>query len=207
MQTERNYEHKPAVLVILNIFRQKLKTRCMKLSIVVFANVLGVLWGLQGQEPLKGPLIQEYGAAWDIPEVTYATDTSATFKAVFDVMNSPQDHTEVNPWIETAARFLNMHARAGVDPRQLKVALVVHNKASTDLLENTEYKKRFGVDNPNGELLHALMETGAQVIFCGQSSFARQVPVSQTIEGVQLSLSAMTALIQLQNQGYQLIKF
>jgi intracellular sulfur oxidation DsrE/DsrF family protein len=179
----------------------------MKLSIVVFANLLCVLWGLQGQEPLTGPVITDYGAAWEVPEATYATDTSETFKAVFDVMNSPEDPTQVNPWIETAARFLNMHARAGVDPRQLKAALIVHNKASTDLLENAEYKRRFGVDNPNGELLQALMESGAQVIFCGQSSFARQVPITQTVAGVQLSLSAMTALIQLQNQGYQLIKF
>jgi intracellular sulfur oxidation DsrE/DsrF family protein len=89
----------------------------------------------------------------------------------------------------------------------LKVALVVHNKASTDLLDSPHYQERFGVPNPNEDLLLQLMDAGAQVIFCGQSSRARNVPIEDTVEGVQLSLSAITALIQLQESGYHLIKF
>ena len=159
------------------------------------------------QEKAKGPIIKAYGEVWDIPEATFKTDTSGTFRAVFDVMNSPSDHSQLNPWIETAARFLNMHARAGVPVGQLKVALVVHNKASTDLLDSAHYQERFGVPNPNEGLLRALMDAGAQVVFCGQSSRARDVPIEDTVEGVQLSLSAVTALIQLQESGYHLIKF
>jgi len=179
----------------------------MKLNLFLLSNLLCTLVLAQAQDPIPGPVITDYGAVWDIPQATYKTDPSATFKAVFDVMNSPEDKTQVNPWIETAARFLNMHARAGVDPGQLQVALIVHNKASTDLLDNAHYKERFGTENPNIPLIQALMDSGAQVVFCGQSSVARKVPAEQTIEGVQLSLSAMTALIQLQNQGYRLIKF
>ncbi len=159
------------------------------------------------QEKAKGPVINGFGEAWDIPEATYRADTSGTFRAVIDVMNSPEDKTQVNPWMETAARFLNMHARAGVPVEQLKVALVVHNKASTDLLDNAHYEARFGVPNPNAALLRELMEAGAEVIFCGQSSRARKVPIENTLAGVKLSLSAMTALIQLQDAGYRLIKF
>ncbi len=179
----------------------------MKLNLFLLSNLLCTLVLAQAQDPIPGPVITGYGAVWDIPQATYKTDTSASFKAVFDVMNSPEDKTQVNPWIETAARFLNMHARAGVDPGQLQVALVVHNKASTDLLENPYYRELYGTDNPNSPLIKALMESGAQVVFCGQSSVARKVPVEQTIAGVQLSLSAMTALIQFQDQGYRLIKF
>ena len=159
------------------------------------------------QDKHKGPVIPDFGAVWDVPGATFKTDTSGTLMAVFDIMKSPEDPSKVNPWMETAARFLNMHARAGVNPDQLKVALVVHNQASTDLLDNVEYQKRFGTPNPNQPLLMALMDFGGQVVFCGQSSFAREVPIEDTVEGVQLSLSAMTALIQFQNQGYRLIKF
>ena len=159
------------------------------------------------QEKAKGPVIEGYGEVWDIPGATYKTDTSGMFWAVFDVMNSPEDPSQLNPWIETAARFLNMHARAGVPTEQLKVALVVHNKASTDLLDSEHYQERFGVSNPNEGLLRELMDTGAQVIFCGQSSRAREVPIEHTVAGVQLSLSAITALIQLRESGFHLIKF
>jgi intracellular sulfur oxidation DsrE/DsrF family protein len=159
------------------------------------------------QEKNKGPVIKGFGEVWDIPKPTYGTNTSGEFMAVFDVMNSPEDPNQLNPWIETAARFLNMHARAGVPTDQLHVALVVHNKASKDLLDTSHYQERFGVSNPNAELLVELMEAGVQVLFCGQSSMARQVPIEKTVKGVQLSLSAMTALIQLQESGYHLIKF
>ncbi len=179
----------------------------MKLNLLLYTNLLCTLTLLQAQDPMTGPVITDYGAVWDVPQATDKIDTSATFKAVFDVMNSPEDKTQVNPWIETAARFLNMHARAGVDPGQLQVALIVHNNASTDLLDNPHYMERFGTNNPNLPLIKALMKSGAQVVFCGQSSMARKVPVEQTIEGVQLSLSAMTALIQFQNEDYRLIKF
>lgn len=194
-------------MVNLNIFRRKHRANPMKLNLFLLSNLLCAVVLSQTQDPVPGPIITEYGAVWDIPQATYRTDTSATYKAVFDVMNSPEDKTQVNPWIETAARFLNMHARAGVAPEQLQVALIVHNKASTDLLNNTQYKERFGTDNPNAPLIKALMESGAEVVFCGQSSMARKVPAEQVLDGVKLSLSAMTALIQFQNQGYQLIKF
>lgn len=176
--------------------------RYMPFVFLLFCTGMGV-----AQEKTKGPIIEGFGAVWDIPEPTYATDTSAMFRAVFDVMDSPEDPSQLNPWIETAARFLNMHARAGVPSGQLQVALVVHNKASTDLLDTTHYKERFGVSNPNEALLRELMDAGVRVLLCGQSSMARQVPVDHTVEGVQLSLSATTALIQLQESGYHLIKF
>ncbi|MGC1516561.1 MAG: DsrE family protein, partial [Maribacter sp.] len=86
-------------------------------------------------------------------------------------------------------------------------AIVVHNAASKDMVNSTVYNEKFGVDNPNEKLLNALMDAGAAVIFCGQSSASRGFPKEDVLEGVQLSLSAMTALIQLQDDGYRLIKF
>ncbi len=122
-------------------------------------------------------------------------------------MNSPESHESVNASIETAARFLNMHAQSGIPAKNLKVALVVHNKASKDVISNEAYQKKYGTNNPNQELIKALIDVGGQIIFCGQSSVSRGFPREDLIEGVQLSLSAMTALIQLQDENYKLIKF
>ena len=100
-----------------------------------------------------------------------------------------------------------MHAQAGVPIENMKVALVVHNKASKDIITDTAYQARFQMDNPNAEMVQDLLDAGVQFIFCGQSSVSRNFPIEETITGVELGLSAMTALIQLQNQGYRLIKF
>lgn len=162
---------------------------------------------LSGQEKQTGPIIQDFGQVWAIDNPDYKIEPNTEFKVVFDIMNSPEDVSQRNASIETAARFLNMHGQSGVAKENMKVALVVHNKASKDIITNEAYTARYGVENPNAEMVQQLMDAGVEFIFCGQSSISRNFPIEETIEGVQLSLSAMTALIQLQNDGYRLIKF
>jgi len=162
---------------------------------------------LTAQEKSSGPIIKDYGKVWAIENPDFEVDTSKEYRAVFDIMNSPESHESVNATIETAARFLNMHAQSGVPAENLKVALIVHNKASKDVITNEVYQKKYGVDNPNQELIKQLLNAGSEIIFCGQSSVSRGFPREDLIEGVQLSLSAMTALIQLQDEDYRLIKF
>ncbi|EAR01481.1 DsrE family protein [Maribacter sp. HTCC2170] len=162
---------------------------------------------ISAQEKKAGPIITDFGQVWEITNPEFKVDPSKEYKAVFDIMNSPTDTSKINSSIETAARFLNMHAQSGVPLSNLKFVLVVHNKASKDIISNEAYNKRFGVQNPNYDLINALMNAGGQVIFCGQSSISRGFPKEELIDGVQMSLSAMTALIHFQDKDYRLIKF
>jgi len=159
------------------------------------------------QSKSAGPIITEFGEVFAVESQEFKVDPTKEYKAVFDIMNSPESHTQINKSIETAARFLNMHAQNGVPAENLKAALVVHNAASKDIITNKAYNKKYGTDNPNQKLIQALLDANVQIIFCGQSSAARGFPKEELVEGVQLSLSAMTALIDLQNQDYRLIKF
>ena len=179
----------------------------MKCTLIFFVLFIALLNPIQSQEKKPGPVIPDYGAVWEIPKPDFPTDISKDFKVMFDIMNSPDAPDERNAWMETAARFLNMHTQAGVPVENLHVALVVHNKASKDLLEDAVYQERYGVPNPNSEMLRQLMDSGVEVIFCGQSSLSRNIPMDSTVEGVQLSLSAMTAILQLKDKEYTLIKF
>ncbi|MBT8281598.1 MAG: DsrE family protein [Muriicola sp.] len=162
---------------------------------------------LYAQTRQEGPVIADYGAVWPVDNPDYKTSLDESLKVVFDIMNSPDSKSSLNASIETAARFLNMHAQAGVPLNNLKVALVVHNKASKDIMTSASYLKKYGVSNPNEDMVKALLNAGVKIVFCGQSSFSRDFPREETIEGVQFGLSAMTALIQLQNEGYRLVKF
>lgn len=172
--------------------------------------LFGLIFSLNpilAQTKSAGPIIAEYGEVFQVDTPDFKVDPNKEYRAVFDIMDSPESHGELNRSIETAARFLNMHAQSGIPPEQLKVALVVHNKASKDMMSNAAYQKRYGQDNPNIKLIQSLLDVGGQVVFCGQSSSARDIPKEDVIPGVQLSLSAMTALIQFQDEQYQLIKF
>ena len=196
-----------AILPNLNIFRKSMWP--MKNRIIFLGLMLLFIpqYNLFSQSKETGPIIENYGEVWNIEDPSFSTDTSKEFRVVFDIMNSPESHTEINKSIETAARFLNMHAQNGVPKENLKVVLVVHNKASKDIITNQAYQKRFSANNPNEALVQELMNAGVNVVLCGQSSLSRNYPITEAIEGVQLALSAMTALVQLQDKGYQLIKF
>lgn len=95
-----------------------------------------------------------------------------------------------------------MHGQAGVPAERLSGAIVVHGAASFELLDDEAYQARFGVDNPNGELLRELIATGQPV--CGQSAASRGVPTDPLIPGVKVALSAMTAFLMLQDEGYRI---
>lgn len=175
-------------------------------SCYLFAYFLS-LGPLLAQEKKTGPVIKNYGKVWAIEDADQGLDLAKEYRVVFDIMDSPEGHVTLNTKIETAARFLNMHAQAGVPKKQLKVALVVHHAASKDIIGNAAYKVKFGSDNPNIGLVKELLGADVDIIFCGQSSVSRGYPKEDLIPGVNLALSAMTALIQYQDEGYQLIKF
>lgn len=158
------------------------------------------------QEKNTGPVIENYGAVFQINNPDFVTDATQEFKVVFDVKDGPKSDTELNRNIETVARFLNMHVQSGIPLSQLKAALIVHGTATRNLLSDAAHQKRYKTDNPNRELVEELLKAGVEVIMCGQSSKSRDLPKEDLIPGVKIALSAMTANIQLQNQGYRPIK-
>ena len=160
------------------------------------------------QVPQPGKVIPEYGKTFPVESPDFKTDTTSILKAVFDVDRSFNE-AEPNKLIETAARYLNMHEDAGVDPENMNVALVLHGKAVQDALKDEFYSERFPEvsENPNLPLIKALVERGVEIVICGQSATYYKVNKNNTDENSKFALSAMTALVQLQNDNYRLIKF
>lgn len=160
------------------------------------------------QEYEPGNLIPEYGHTYTVKSPEFKTDTTSIIKVVFDV-NRSFDASEPNKLIETAARFLNMHEKAGVDPKNMKLALVIHGNAVQDALKDSFYTEKYSEvnKNPNTPLIKALTKHGVEVILCGQSAAHYKVTREKTNNNVKFALSAMTALVQLQNDNYRFIKF
>lgn len=174
---------------------------------IVFLFGINNLLSAQTTERQMGPIIKDFGAVFSVENSDFLTDTNKIYKVIFDIHNTPDDPVKVNPMLNTLARFLNMHAQAGVPSKNLKVAGVFHNKATHDILDNTGYHEKYGVNNPNLSLINALVEAGANLYICGQSIGARGVNRNQVSDQVDVALSAMTVILSYQNEGYQLIKF
>lgn len=155
-----------------------------------------------------GNVIPEYGQTFEIESPDFETNTSEKLKAVIDV-NRQFDKSSPNKLIETAARYLNMHEKAGVPEENMKLALVIHGSAVFDVLKDEYYSEKYPSEdtNPNLPLIEELVKNGVRVILCGQSASHHGVTRQKADGSVELALSAMTALVQLQNDNYQLIKF
>lgn len=154
-----------------------------------------------------GPVIEGFGPVYDVPDPDFATPLDAEYRVAFEVASAPEDTTLVNPSIESLARFLNMHARAGVPVQRIHLALVLHGTAGKDALDNEAFRERYGHDNPNLPLLQALADAGVEIVLCGQTALHRGLPREQLAAPVATALSAMTALVAYQARGYTLLAF
>lgn len=174
--------------------------RSLSLLLVLFLSPLV----LEAQRS-TGPVIKSGGAVFQVPTQTFKIPDNHVFKAVYVIHTGVPDGSKThNGQFDTVARFLNMHAQAGIPSSRVQVAAVVHGTAGKDLLNDAEYEKRFGTPNPSSVLIKELLGAGVQIILCGQTSQGRDIPADKVIPGVQIALSAMTALNVLQSEGYKI---
>lgn len=176
---------------------------CVLALVFIFNNLIV----FTQSERIKGKIIPDFGETFRVENPEIKTDINATLKVIFDVSKSPEDKTQINSYLVTAARFLNMHADAGMKPSQLKVAITVHGVAWKDMLNDAVYMEKYKSKNPNSELLNQLNAAGVDIIMCGQTANYRNVSKSDVNTNVKFALSAMTALLQYQNNNYEFIKF
>ena len=148
-----------------------------------------------------GPMIETFGAVANVDGAT-PMPRDAAFKIAFDI-SEPGEDGAVSRRLNTAARFLNMHAAAGVAPERMSLALVVHGRAAFDLVTD----ERRGEPNPNAALVSALIDAGVTIELCGQTAAYYDIAVDDLLDGVQMSLSAMTSHALLQQKGYTLNPF
>jgi intracellular sulfur oxidation DsrE/DsrF family protein len=158
-------------------------------------------------QPTTGPVIADFGPVYAVPDPGLPTPMLQELRVRFDVADGAADAKAVSAQLEAAARFLNMHARAGVSAERLKVAVVVHGAAAKDALNHEAYRKRHGIDNPNLPLLEALKRAGARLYLCGQTAARQGIAASEMAAPVQMALSAMTAHLVLNAEGYVLNPF
>jgi intracellular sulfur oxidation DsrE/DsrF family protein len=153
----------------------------------------------------KGPVFQEHGEN-AVVEGGLNNPQEQNFKVVFDI-SERDENGGISQKLNSVARFINMHARAGVPLENMDVAVVVHGKAGFDLMNNDAHNARFETDNPSNGLLNALLNSGVEVYICGQSAAFSGIEASDLNPKVQMSLSAMTANALLQQRGFTLNPF
>jgi intracellular sulfur oxidation DsrE/DsrF family protein len=171
---------------------------------VIFAFVAGNTFAA---EPQTGPVIKDFGPVFEVPEGSWNLQEGVHYKVSMDVSATGDSSSDLNRRIESAARFLNLHARNGIDPKNIEFAIIVHGSAGKDLLTDAAYQARYDVANPNTAMLNALGDAGVVIYLCGQTAAYRGFSTEELSPVVTLALSAMTAHVRLQAEAYTLIPF
>ena len=172
---------------------------------LVLVGLPGALAAQSIGEARPGPVIPDFGAVFEVQGLEVPVDTERDYRIVFDVSQSPAGTDGVNPYLNTVARFLNMHARAGVPRERMQLAVVLHGTAGKDALQAEPYRERMGAENPNEPLIRQLAAAGVEFYICGQTAMSRGLPNDELLPEVQMALSAMTARAMLQAQGYEVV--
>ena len=154
-----------------------------------------------------GPLIHNFGEHVDLPNAAFKTNTDMVYKVVFEIFQALGDPTSPHMRLETAARFVNLHAHAGVPPENIQLAIVLHGGGTQTALTNEAYRKRHSVDNPNLPLLNALSDAGVNIYLCEQSRIRSGTSPDEVAAPVKSALSAMTVIVNLQEDGYQFLTY
>ena len=150
----------------------------------------------------SGPIIQSSGRSVKVDDATFKIPSGHVFKAVYVIDTA--DSTGANQQLSTIARFLNLSARNGVPNERVHAAAVVHGSGWMSLLSDSAYGARFGgKPNPSKQLVEELVANGVQLVLCGQTAGFRGVKREELLPGIQLAISAMTALNVFQAQDYQ----
>ena len=74
------------------------------------------------------------------------------------------------------------------------------------LLTDDSYFPRYGIDNPNTELVQKLHAAGVRFYVCGQSVMFGGFEKEELVGPAKVALSAMTMMTELQSDGYALLR-
>jgi intracellular sulfur oxidation DsrE/DsrF family protein len=149
------------------------------------------------------PVIKDHGGVIPMPQA--AQQPRDGTRVLIDITRGSQPD-QLNPAIEQVARYLNIYATAGKEPATADFAIVVHGDATLAVLNPDAYGSEFGTaGNPNAELLMKLHEAGVQIFVCGQSLHAKGRGPDDLLVFVETAVSAFTACVNLQSDGYAYI--
>jgi intracellular sulfur oxidation DsrE/DsrF family protein len=151
------------------------------------------------------PALRGVGKMHPLPKAAYQPQRNETYKIVFSVTIGGSQPDEVSPSLDRVARTVNLYASAGVPLNHLKFVAVMSGAATDGALDNQHYRRKYGVDNPNLDLIRVLRKAGVDVAVCGQAAAEHQDRYEWIAPEVTLALSALTTISTLEHQGYALL--
>lgn len=143
-----------------------------------------------------------------VTNVSETPDPDMDYKLLFDfVENNPDSAShELSYGLTEIARRLNLHAAGGIPAKRILPVVVIHSAAINSMKSHAAYQKKYKKDNPNVQLIEQMKKLGVKFIVCGQSMAFTDTKKEDLLPGIDISISAQTALSMYQLKNYVLYK-
>ena len=182
--------------------------RKLVLTLIPIAGILIASEGAYAQlSAPSAPVIPEAYGWVTIPKVAIPPDRNRTYRAIYDATLLPQDPTQLVPALNMTGAMLNGLAANGVPLTNARFVVIFHGPAINGILDDAQYKAKFGVPNPNLTVLTQLRKAGVEVFVCGQNLAAENIDPETLSPDVTVASAAPIVLMTYQNDGYALMNF
>jgi intracellular sulfur oxidation DsrE/DsrF family protein len=151
------------------------------------------------------PTIPGYGRMHMPDNPAYMPNPSHIYKIVFAVTQASKTPSDVNGALDHVARTVNLYVAAGVPLKNLKFVVIVGGAAAPAALDDAHYREKFGIPNPNLQLISELEQAGVHVAVCGQAVPEHHFDYNWIDPKIKVALSELTTVTVLQQQGYALL--
>ncbi len=179
----------------------KMKHLLQTLFLITFVCTCG-----RAQERIN-PVVPTFGGIYAIPEATVLPDSTMEYKIVVDCKTGGKKPSNYSFALHNVARMLNLHEAGGGFNDQMTVVLAIHGDATYAILNNTAYRRKFGMNNPNVDLIRELKVAGVQLTVCGQSLKARKIATETVLAEVEIATSMLTTVATCQMKGFAVFQF
>jgi intracellular sulfur oxidation DsrE/DsrF family protein len=156
---------------------------------------------------MEYPFIDKYGAVTLKPDAAFQPDKSVKYKVLFDIRETSNDAQEINQGLDHVAKLFNLLAPAGIKPQDTEIVAVLHGPAIVAILNDQIYKEKFGIENPNKELIEELAKYGVQIYACAQALAKQKLPDTSVYKSVTLALSSLIVMIGCQLRNFAYVPF
>jgi len=153
------------------------------------------------------PVIPEADGYTIIPGAKLAPDQKRIYRAIYDATKPAKESSQILPALNMAGSELNALAVCNIPLTNAKFVVVFHGAAIYGILDNDHYKEKFGVANPNLNVLSELKKAGVKLFVCGQNLLAENIDPKIISPDVMVASDALIVLMTYQNDGYALMSF
>ncbi len=143
------------------------------------------------------------------PEKVIGVEKHKNIRVVYDDKDDVWD-AGIGKGLYYLRGLLESYKALKVDPKQLKISIVLHGDTAYWLLNDQayqQYKNDPFTYNPNAKVVEELLGHGVSVEICRVTMHAHGFVPEDLLPGVVIVHDAYTRLIDLQQRGYAYIRF